>query len=581
MNLYFDMEVYPNYTLAAFKGNSKHSTIEFDPIVTSNQIKAIDYYFKKYTIIGYNILNYDLPILLYTMQGHTSEDIYKLSCEIIKNGSPGWMVMRDYGLEVPRGWDYVDLYPLTSGLSLKTYGARIGTKTIRSLPYNPMKPLTHEEKQEVKAYCLNDLQITEDLYKVLADKIELRSKMNESYADIDFRSKSDAQIAETIMKFKLKSIRNSDPVEPFKYNPPENLRFITEQGEKLLETICECEFTYTDKMVYDEIFEDLTYKGKTNTYKLGGGGLHSTEKSVIYKSDENYSIIDADVTSYYPSIIINNNLYPGHIGKKFVTTYKEIVDERIKAKANGDKVKAETLKIVINSSFGKFGNSYSTMFSPKLLIQTTISGQLYLLSLIEELEEAGIVIISTNTDGVICYVHNTNAQLYTDICSKWQNRYKLSLEKTAYKVIALRDVNNYFAQNSIDNGMKTKGCFYSDSVSKVLGAEICYKAVMDKVLFDKPIERTIRNADDFKGFLFSRDVRGGAVHEGEEVGSIVRYYWSKTGNTINYKKNNNLVPNSTGSRVMMTMGSFIDIDFERYITYANKILKGVGYVSEN
>ena len=46
------------------------------------------------------------------------------------------------------------------------------------------------------------------------------------------------------------------------------------------------------------------------------------------------------------------------------------------AKRTGDKVTNEAMKIMINGSFGKFGSKWSVLYSPDLLIQTTVTGQL-------------------------------------------------------------------------------------------------------------------------------------------------------------------------------------------------------------
>ncbi|MEG7688959.1 hypothetical protein U2044_15310, partial [Listeria monocytogenes] len=58
-------------------------------------------------------------------------------------------------------------------------------------------------------------------------------------------------------------------------------------------------------------------------------------------------------------------------------------------------------KIMINGTFGKTGSQYSVLFAPTMLIQTTITGQLSILMLIEWHEHYGIPVISANTDGIV------------------------------------------------------------------------------------------------------------------------------------------------------------------------------------
>ena len=69
--------------------------------------------------------------------------------------------------------------------------------------------------------------------------------------------------------------------------------------------------------------------------------------------------------------------------------YQSIVKRRLEAKAKGDTVTADSLKITVNGSFGKFGSKYSFLYSPDLLINTTLTGQLTLLMLIEMITLAG------------------------------------------------------------------------------------------------------------------------------------------------------------------------------------------------
>lgn len=93
------------------------------------------------------------------------------------------------------------------------------------------------------------------------------------------------------------------------------------------------------------------------TYSLGG--IHTKSKPEIYKTDENWIIIDSDCASMYPSAIINFGLYPQHLGPEFLRTYKKIREDRIKAKHNGDKVMNQTYKLALNGISGMLQNEYS------------------------------------------------------------------------------------------------------------------------------------------------------------------------------------------------------------------------------
>ena len=117
-------------------------------------------------------------------------------------------------------------------------------------------------------------------------------------------------------------------------------------------------------------------------YRMGIGGLHSSEKSSQHKATEDLLYFDKDVTSYYPNTILNSGLFPPNLGSLFLRIFGGIVNKRVKAKKNGIVVKANGLKIVINGSFGKMGNQHSILYAPQLLIHVTLTGQLSLRMLI-------------------------------------------------------------------------------------------------------------------------------------------------------------------------------------------------------
>jgi hypothetical protein len=69
-----------------------------------------------------------------------------------------------------------------------------------------------------------------------------------------------------------------------------------------------------------------------NSYTVAMGGLHSNEESVFYRSDQNSYIVDRDVASYYPYIVLNDKLFPEHLGEAFLEVYRNLVMRRLKLK---------------------------------------------------------------------------------------------------------------------------------------------------------------------------------------------------------------------------------------------------------
>ena len=258
------------------------------------------------------------------------------------------------------------------------------------------------------------------------------------------------------------------------------------------------------------------------TYQMGIGGLHSNEKKTTLRSDEHYMLVDKDVVSYYPRIILNQGLYPEHLGVDFLQVYRGIVEKRLAAKASGQKIVAETLKITINGSFGKLGSKYSILYSPQLLIQVTITGQLALLMLIERLELAGIPIASANTDGIVIRSPRSLHDKLNSIVREWECDTSFETEESSYLGIFSRDVNNYTALKE-DSKIKGKGnmCLVRETQSGCKNNpvnEICIHAIRELLKKSIPISQTVRACDDIRQFITVRTVKGGAVKNGEYLG---------------------------------------------------------------
>ena len=63
-------------------------------------------------------------------------------------------------------------------------------------------------------------------------------------------------------------------------------------------------------------------------YVFGTGGLHASVDSSSWYSDEEWTIIDVDVASYYPWLAIANKVYPEHLGIEFCDIYEGLYEER-------------------------------------------------------------------------------------------------------------------------------------------------------------------------------------------------------------------------------------------------------------
>ena len=200
----------------------------------------------------------------------------------------------------------------------------------------------------------------------------------------------------------------------------------------------------------------VIYKGFK--YDFGTGGLHGAISPSVIESDDDYVLLDSDVSSYYPNLSITNRFHPEHLGEIFCDVYKEIYDTRSYAKKHGPEYKNQGLKLSLNGVFGKAGDKYSPMHDQKFLIQITINGQLLLAMWCEQLQDAGFQPIFVNTDGICFKVPRNRLNEYYQICKKWEETTGLSLEHNEYKKVILQDVNNYLAID-YNNKPKFKGLF--------------------------------------------------------------------------------------------------------------------------
>ena len=588
-----DCEVYPNYFLVAFKNidTGKIVTIEAkgkdNTLSDSDAIRLRTIMYKRNTF-GFNSNNYDMSIILKALRKSSCSEIHRLSDEIINKGLCGWQSRQAHNLILPIEIHHFDIIEPSPGVqvSLKLYGARMHAKHLQDLPIAPGTHLTEQQMEDIKLYCINDLDTTILLYRKIEGRMQLRFDMVKDHGEVVL-SKSDAQIAELVIKSQLDSSRAKPPKlrhdTSYEYITPGYISFRSQELKDLLYLIENHRFELDAKgsIKLPKELSSKKIKLGYSTYKIGIGGIHSTESRQSIIPTENQLLVDKDVASYYPSIILNLGLYPKHLGEIFLRIYENIVKRRLIAKKTGDKIVNEALKIVINGSFGKFGNRFSALYSPDLMMKVTLTGQLAILMLIEKLEDAGVNVMSANTDGFVSLMPKDKYDEYERICKAWQTRTKFDLEESRYKALYSRDVNNYLAIT--DYGHKGKGVFTLSELSKNPQGDISVIAVIDYLTKNIPITKTIRECKDVTKFLLVRSVTGGAVWRGEYLGRVVRWIYSTDGEEIRRNKlkenqsQGDKVAKSDGARPIMTLGEFpSDIDYNKYIKESMDILDGLG-----
>ncbi len=631
-----DVEIYINYFLVAFRDKDTGDEFGFEvkgdeqvmPRADRTDLKKI---MTGEFIITFNGINFDVPMIWLALTGHAVWQIKEVANKIIEQQVKYWEIEKEYGIKFPRNLDHIDLIEVAPGqASLKIYNGRNHGRHMQDLPIEPAAELTDEEAEETYHYCFNDLDATEGLFNSLESEIQLRNDLTMEYG-IDLRSKSDAQVAEAIIKMQVGKITGTVPKKPnipqgrkYKYEIPDFIEFRHPVMLDVLDRMRRADFVVakSGKIETPPEFDGHDVHLGYGTYRIGTGGLHSSEKTQTIVPKKGWILRDSDVTSYYPRIIINLGLYPRHMGAAFLRVYKGIVDRRVKAKQEvaliyaeledpeiggnrramlledmkREQTAADGGKIMVNGSFGKFGSKYSALYSPDLLIQTTITGQLSLLMLIEWLEEEGIQVVSANTDGVVAHFPEEMEDLYNQIIKDWEKQTGFNMEFTNYAGLYSRDVNSYLAITT-GGKVKQKGGFSTGSLQTNPVSEISILAVIEFLKNGVNMGETIRNCTDIRKFITVRTVNGGAMHadvdmpnsiimkQGKFLGKAVRWYYSTDRTSCLYykkpnaSKNHNKVPMSEGAKPMMTMLKRFpdDMDHDYYLQQSRSMLHDVGY----
>lgn len=650
-----DIEVFKNYFLIGFTDATTLDCWEFElyPGGPALDRAGIDWLLQTSTLITFNGNHYDVPMMSLALTGANNATLKQASDGIILGNLRSWQFERQWNVSAPSYLDHIDLFDVAPGMaSLKIYGGRLHSKRMQDLPIEPDALISPEQRAILRQYRRNDDLTTLDLYTKLKPQIELRANMSKVYG-MDLRSKSDAQIAEAVIKSQIGGYIERPTIPhgtTFQFKAPSFVSFQTPQLQAVLDMVQRAVFTVSDKetaiddtdvktgIQMPKELTDAKVRIGNGVYRMGIGGLHSSESCAVHVSDGAHVLSDHDVTSYYPSIILNCGLYPYHLGPRFLEVFRNIFDSRVAAKRSKDKVTDLALKIVLNGSFGKFGSKWSILFSPNLLIQVTLTGQLSLLMLIEMLELCGIPVVSANTDGIVVKCPLALEPMRDQIMQWWESVTGFGLDMTSYGLLASRDVNNYIAIKP--NGEhKGKGAYADPGLQKNPANMICVDAAVAYLAKGIPLADTVTSCRDITKFVTIRSVKGGGEkYHGTEIadpetqkgrkeqmlsagwheptkglwakgqacgpleqmyplalqqlrlaapvrkeylGKAVRWYYAKDEpGAIHYASNGNKVARSEGAKPLMELPDNFpaDVDFDWYVKEAKSLLSDMGVV---
>lgn len=586
----FDMEVYQNYTLLLLKKLNEDVYYKFELFNDARSSQSAYVFLKDIVensyLIGFNCQSYDQIILKAFLDlSYTNRNIYNVSTDIIVNRKMPWEFLFNHNIT----FNLIDLIKISPAIKcgLKVQGARINANSIQDLPYHPSDFITNIKRNELIKYCKNDLLITEKLYNHLVPQVKLREHIKEIYNDGSVLCKSDPQIAETLLLNECgysqkNKPRNIDP-DILDYKFPKWLSFKTKRNENTdLNVFVDKLKNALSQFVYAKDFnfkDTITLDGMQ--YQFGIGGLHSQESSRSCVATDSNKLFEVDVTSLYPSIIINEQIYPESIGFEFLNVYQRFYNERLIAKRSGDKVKSDMLKLVLNGTFGKFDNKYSSIYSTNCLLRTTLTGQLALLMLIDMLGNAGIKVVSANTDSVTIFTDKDASS----VLSGWEKLTNLNLERTDYLALYSHSVNNYIAITN--ESYKSKGCYVKGSLRNNFKGDIIIDAVVNFLKDNTPLMDTLKKGN-IRSYLFIGYSKEGIIWNEKNYGKCIRYVLSTSGKCAYINKNKKdgsscKLPNADSIYVLDALDAIPNdcaIDLKAYENKCLKILNEIGYGKE-
>ncbi|MGN8647909.1 DNA polymerase B [Gracilibacillus sp. HCP3S3_G5_1] len=423
---FYDCEVYKHDWLYVFIDDNNNVTrIHNDAGALREHLASINY------LVGYNNYAYDDKITAAILR---EIDAYETSQKIITGKKFRLSLQNPITLDVMQE---------LKGLSLKEAQANLGQSIIETpIDFNIDRPLTNKEIEQVFFYCENDVKVTKRLFQeresYFATKFEMVKEFGLPATSI---KKTQATLASEVLKAKPGSdkdrlvIQYDERISKF------------ELPEPVLNFYHDVEKEYKQGVDYHLLEKrKLTYNLAGLEHIYGFGGLHAAKEK--YRGEGNYMQID--ISSYYPSLIINNQFL------QYMDEFKKIYHTRQQLKLSNDP-KEKVYKVILTSTYGAMKSKWSKLFHPQMANSIVVNGQLIMTHLICLLE-GHCELIQTNTDGIIIKYEKGFEKNIIKLLELFEKVYELSFDVHLISKIAQRDVNNYVIQYK-DGKIKAKGRF--------------------------------------------------------------------------------------------------------------------------
>ncbi|MFA5186966.1 MAG: hypothetical protein WC551_10840 [Patescibacteria group bacterium] len=499
---------------------------------------------------GFNNLGFDYPVLhmIARMGRGDARMIYDKAQAIIgsQDEEDRWL----HNVKpADRITQQIDLYKVhhfdnhARATGLKALEFNMRADTIEDLPFPVGTMLTRDQVPVLRRYNAHDVKQTKNFYKHSRDMIRFREELCVKYPDRDWLNFNDTKIGKEYFVMRLEQAG----VSCYEYGPngrqPRQtprpvihlkdailpwIQFEQPEFQRVLNWLRHQSITETKG-----VFKDLAATVNGMDYVFGLGGIHSSVENRVIESDDEHTIVDLDVSSYYPNLAIVNGFYPEHLGRSFGTIYKNLYEQR-KGYAKKSSESA-MLKLALNGVYGDSNSHFSVFYDPQFTMSITLNGQLLLCVLVEQLMKVpGLMVVQTNTDGVTVRLPRAHLSMLDQVTQWWQQRSALTLESATYTRMYIRDVNNYVARYD-HGGVKRKGAYEHQLGWHQNASALVVPKVAEKVLIDgAPIRQTVENWPDLHDFMMRVKVpRSSHLLWGDDrVQNTTRYYVTKSGKSL-------------------------------------------------
>lgn len=503
----FDMEVFPEWWCLVHTHPDDMSQKVVITSDTPNYMRKIKQLIPARCLIGFNIKGYDLRILNGLIHSCDPYRLYELSKAIVETNDET-DPFNNYTFW--NKFNFCDLFDDWRFGSLKEFESNIGMSIRESEISFDRCNLTEKEKEEIIRYCKHDVDATVKLLEYRREYVDSKKMLSEMFniplstALKSTNAKLCALVLEAEPKKRTLDTKFIIPQKVNAYlrnNLPENV-------------ISLFEILNDDSKVVHLFDNEITF---------GIGGIHSTySENIVTKSDDKYVLMNIDVTSYYPNLMMKFGYLSRNVAKP--EKYEEIYNLRVElkrqageeAKLNGKSEKWKTLnaqqnalKLILNTTYGATKNKYNALYDEYQASSLCYLGQMLLAALANKIyTKIGATIIQTNTDGILIKVERDLLNNVRVLVKEWENLTGFTMEEDFIEMFFQRDVNNYIeVTDNPKKPYKLKGkwtnqrdhyLYTQDNNSPVanLNAAITHEALLLFYTQNIPIETTIYNCND-------------------------------------------------------------------------------------